>query len=223
MVLVRAGLRSRTRLQLSAQREVATTAPASSVCAAASSARVINALLLTLFALVSAACTPQYNWREVRDPDAGYQAMMPAKPTVASRQIDLDGSKVMMKMAAAQVDDSVFSVGIVTLAGDDDALREKALAAMRAQMLRNLSADPTRSIGVEVPLIDAAGAPLSRVPVVQLEARRRDGAGKGRDGPDTMIGGFGARGARAYQFLVIGNRIDADAARYFIESFRMIQ
>jgi hypothetical protein len=168
------------------------------------------ALLLALM-----ACTPEYNWREIKNVEDGFKVMLPAKPVFASREINLDGVKVTMKVAVAQVNETVFLVGIVTLPVDNDSQRASALAAMRAQMLRNLSANETRSTVEQVAVANLDGNSLSYMPAIQIQAH---GVAK----PSNLVGGFVARGVRAYQYLVLGDAIDAESARYFTDSFRLL-
>ena len=162
------------------------------------------------------ACTPEYNWREIKNLGDGYQVMLPAKPITATREINLDGAKVTMTVSAAQVNDTLFSVGTVTLPADSSAQRAGALAAMRAQMVRNLNARETKASHRDIALLNFSGAPLSRVASTQIEAN-------GSTQPKQIMGGFTAHGNKAYQFLVIGDKLDLESSRYFIDSFRLIQ
>jgi hypothetical protein len=187
----------------------------SSPPASTTTGSVIWLSCLTLL-LALMACTPQYNWREINSVDDGFKVMLPAKPVFASREINLDGVKVTMKVAVAEVNRTLFSVGIVTLPADNDAQRASALAAMRTQMLRNLNASETGSTVEQVAVANLQGKTLSHTPAILIQAH---GVAK----PSNMVGGFVARGARAYQYLVLGEVIDAESARYFTDSFRLLK
>ena len=90
-------------------------------------------------ALALAACSPDYNWREIRPTGGDYHVMLPARPASMSRPIDLDGLAVTMTMNGARVGAYRFTVGAVVLPDAEPATRARAGAAMRAAMVRNLS------------------------------------------------------------------------------------
>lgn len=159
---------------------------------------------------------PEYNWREIKNLADGYQVMLPAKPIAATREINLDGATVSMTVSAAQVNDTLFSIGIVTLPSDSPQQRASALAAMRGQMVRNLMARETKTSDHDVALLDLSGKQLSQVASTQIEA-------SGGARPKRIAGGFTAYGNKAYQFLVIGDELEPESARYFIDSFRLLQ
>ncbi|RPH64206.1 MAG: hypothetical protein EHM83_08635, partial [Burkholderiales bacterium] len=101
-------------------------------------------------ALALSACSPDYNWREIRQPADGYLVMLPARPASMSRPINLDGLAVTMAMTGARVDDQTFTVGAVRLPDSEPATREKAGAAMRAAMVRNIAGRETAAADVRV-------------------------------------------------------------------------
>ena len=49
------------------------------------------------------ACTPKFDWREVRNEDNFFQVLMPGKVANANREINLNGVKTTMYMTAADV------------------------------------------------------------------------------------------------------------------------
>lgn len=161
-------------------------------------------------------CSPEYNWREVRPAEQRYQVMFPGKPGMASRDINLDGQKVVMNLAAAQAGGHSFSVGVIGLPEDSAAARERALAAMRAQLVKNLAATETAAKPITVPVRDAQGGLKQSVTGLRIEARS-----KGQ--PNQLHGGLVAHGARAYQFLVVGNDPDSEQVQTFLESFRLLE
>jgi hypothetical protein len=82
-------------------------------------AQMSRAFLLTALALCAlVACTPQYNWRVVPNPDLGYMATFPDKPAMVTRTLDLIGLQVPLTFHAAQVDGLYFAVGTVPLQAD---------------------------------------------------------------------------------------------------------
>lgn len=89
-------------------------------------------LLLSL-----SACSPHWNWREVRSDDAPVSVMLPAKPSSHAGDIDLNGNKVTMVMTAAEVNGVNFAIGSISI--DDPTKRADALLTMQAAMVRNIN------------------------------------------------------------------------------------
>ena len=51
-------------------------------------------------ALLSAACAPAYDWREVRSADGAVLALFPCKPQQQTRRVPLAGAEVEMSVIA---------------------------------------------------------------------------------------------------------------------------
>ncbi|MFT3800488.1 MAG: hypothetical protein QM766_04640 [Burkholderiaceae bacterium] len=192
------------------------------------------------FLLMLAACTPTFNWREVQAGDDGYRVMLPAKPSHLQRRINLDGLEVEMSMRAVEVEGMSFAVGAIRLpmgalgvigtgGGADElaaGLRGRALAAMRAQMVRNLRGAERAAEPIEWMLVDGAGQQRGRVEGWQVEASGPGPAGKETGakadrGAIEMIARFAGRGDRVWQAVVIGPSIDREQAKTFLESLRL--
>lgn len=222
----------------------------------------MRAALAALAVATLAACAPEYDWREVRSTHDGWFAMLPGKPVSLTRRISLDSLEVSMSMQGARVGETTFTIAVAELPDDAPATRDRAVAAMRAGMLRNIGAGaatgPASSAGtaavpgavgpvavapaapaavapaapaapvavavappapdLRVPVIDAAGARVGEAPGWSLRAT---GAAQGR--PIRMHAAFAARGARAWQWVVLGPEVDEEQARTFVASFRLLQ
>jgi len=159
------------------------------------------------FAVVAAvaalvACSPKYDWRDFRSNDAPFSVLFPGKPGTHSREIDLDGQKVQMTMAAAEVEHTMFAVGSAELS--DAAKAAQAVQAMKTQMVRNIGAKVDKESTKDGAfLVDASG--VSNGMPMRLHAR------------------FLSRGKRAYQVVVIGpaKEIDAEVVDTFMSSFKL--
>ena len=181
------------------------------------SAPVAHACALACTLLLS-ACAPDYNWREIRPSGEGYAVMLPGKPASMSRPINLDGLAVTMAMSGARVDDRSFTVGMVVLPDAEPATRERARAAMRAAMVRNIAGRETQVAEMAVPVHDLAGRTSAMQPAVRVEA-----SGRIADRPAHLSALFVARGHRAWQAVVIGPAPDAEHAPVFLDSFRLLE
>jgi hypothetical protein len=174
--------------------------------------------LAALAATLLAACSPEYNWREVRSSNDGYLVLLPGKPVSMTREIRLDELEVSMTMQGARVGEASYTVAVATLPDDQSTTREKARAAMRAGMVRNIGGTESAAEERSVTVIDATGAARGQVPAVRVEA-----SGNVQGKPATMLAGFTASGTRAYQWVVIGSGFPREEARTFLESFRLLQ
>jgi hypothetical protein len=157
-------------------------------------------LLALLAALALAACSPKFNWRDYRSPDAPFVVMFPDKPDTHTRDVDLNGLKVKMTMTAVQIDGAMFAVG--TGEAPDAAQAQAALEAMKTALVNNIGATvtkETRTAGID---IEATGVR----------------AGK----PMQLIGRFVARDKRFYQVIVMGPKSDMppEQTEMFMSSFK---
>lgn len=177
---------------------------------------VLAGLLLAVCA--TSACSPEYNWRELRFGDDRVVAMLPGKPADDVRDIDLDGMKVRMSMHGARAGGSVFAVGAVRLPEGGDAARERALAAMRAQMVRNIAGSERSAVPAPVPVVDADGRETAGAAGLRIEA-----AGQAQGKPAVLLARFFGHGDRAWQAVVVGPDPDREQARIFLDSVRVLR
>jgi hypothetical protein len=160
-------------------------------------------------ALALSACSPTYNWREVRGQDAPFVVLLPGKPATHAREIDLNGLRVTMSMTATEVDGVTFAVGSVQV--PEQAAVQPALSAMQTALLRNI--DGTVRQEKSLP------ASVGTIAPVEIEAR-----GTARNGqPILLFARFTARGTRVYQAIVVGNEksVSPEAVDTFMTSFKV--
>lgn len=159
-------------------------------------------VLPVLAAVVLAACSPTYNWREYNSPDAPYQAMFPDKPTTHTRSVNLDGLTVNMTMAAADIEGTVYAIG--SAEAPDAAQAQAAVAAMKTAMVKNISATVTRE--------------ESKNSALDIEAK-----GVQNGVPMRLVGHFESRGNRFYQVIVMGKdkNVPQDEVDMFMSSFKL--
>ena len=96
----------------------------------------IKKTLLIASLLVCTACSPQFDWREIRGTDAPYTVLMPAKPASASKEMQLQGIALNMNMTASEVSGINFAVGSAKLNNPGDA--GIVLDAMKKGMINNI-------------------------------------------------------------------------------------
>lgn len=170
---------------------------------------------LAVIVLNLAACSPQYDWREVRGPNAPYVVMLPAKPTTVSRSINLDGQQVTMTMTAARVDGVTFAVGTATLPDPQHAAA--ALAGMKTALIKNtgIAADAAKSQTEK----SNAATPATPVDLDVVGSPSVTSNGQ----PMRLVARFVTKDNRVYQVVVAGHEkaVTRDALDMFFTSFKL--
>jgi len=173
-----------------------------SVSSLFASAGLAGVLLLT-------ACSPKYDWREVRGSDAPFVVMLPSKPASHTRGVNLDGIQVNMTMTAADVDGVAFAIGVAQL--PDAMLTDKALDTMKRALVRNIGGTVTHEKSLTV----------KGMPMLSLQASGPPAAGS--EHPRLLLARFIAQDRYVYQLVVVGkeNALAHDAADIFFSSFQV--
>lgn len=153
-----------------------------------------------LLAFVLSACSPKYDWRDYRSPDAPYSVLFPGKPAKQTRTVKLDQLDASMTMTAADIDGVVFAIGSAQLA--DAAQAPAALAAMRTAMVNNI------------------GGAITRSTTLPGGAQEVDASGRAM----RLVGRFITKDRRVYQIVVIGapQKIEAETVDTFFSSFKLL-
>lgn len=140
--------------------------------------------------LMSAACNPTWNWREVQGKDAPYSVLFPGKPSTMARPVNLNGLAVNMSMTASETNDVTFAVGSAVV--PDPAQQQAALLAMQVAMVRNISGEIRRQQTVKL---------AGDIVATEIEA-----IGHGRNTNETvlMVARFAISGERVYQAVAVG-------------------
>lgn len=161
-------------------------------------------LPVVALAFLLLACSPKFDWRQVRGTPVPFTVLLPAKPATVTRPVELAGIKVDMTMTAAEIDGVTFAVGAAIL--PDAAAVPAALSSMKAGLARNINGSVRRETG-------AGTGPL------ELEATGR----RAPDAPELLLlARFFASDARVYQVVVLGpsSKLARDEADTFFSSFK---
>lgn len=151
------------------------------------------------------ACSPTYDWREIRSADANFMVMFPGKPASHSRPVNLDGTQVTMSMTAAEVDGVTFAVGSAVLA--DPTQAQTALLAMKTALTRNMAGKVR---------YDKSVATHAMPGMTEIEVDSPAAAGAGNQSR-VLIARFAARDSRVYQLVVVG--AEKNVAREQVDTF----
>ena len=165
---------------------------------------------LTLAAILACtvclcACTPTYDWRDVRGDKVPFTVLLPAKPSALSRQVNLGGIQADMTMTAAEIEDVTFAVGTAEL--PDAAQAQAALQVMKATLVKNIG-------GVIRHEKSVIGKTLSSIEL--------DAAAPGGGSARVLHARLVAHERRVYQAIVIGpaKAIRQEAVDTFLTSFK---
>ena len=160
-------------------------------------------------ALTLAACSPALDWREVRPPDSGLQALFPCKPEHMQREIALAGAPVAMGLVACTTGGATYALMHANV--DDPARVTPALQQLRAAAAANVGGMQR----VVAPMMVAGMTPNSQAERIEI-----DGLGV-RGEAVREYAGFFVKGTRVFQATVIGERPDAAAVETFFSALTL--
>ncbi|MEG1051931.1 MAG: hypothetical protein RSF79_07770 [Janthinobacterium sp.] len=174
------------------------------------------ALFLTTLAAASvlSACSPKFDWRDYRSPDAQFTALFPGKPAVLTREIDLDGKKVSLTMTASEVDGATFAIGSAVLDSAEQA--QAALPAMQMALLKNINGTVRSEKSASAASSTAAGRH-------QRSSLSVEATGTQQGKPVLLVGRFVAQDKRIFQIIILGeeSKLSRDTIDTFMDSVKL--
>lgn len=180
------------------------------------------AICAGVVAAILAGCSPKFDWREIRAPDAGFVVLLPDKPQTVTREMAFDGRTIRMTIVSTGVGPSLFAAGVAQLPPEAVAPEKlgTTLSWFRDGLVRNVSGSAVRVEPVALSPAAAAGHAVRGGQAVEA---------KGRVGRDGRAGKLAARfhvvDDRLYQLVAIGadGEIPDDALETFFSSFRLVR
>ena len=178
------------------------------------------ALAAGLIALTAGllACSERFEWREVRA-DEGFAALLPGRPQVVTRTIDIGGQSAAMTMWSTGSGPTMFAVGTAQLPAAvlaDPGARGKAVAQFRDGLIRNIGGGQAAALTLP-PLVTGARKLLADEAFEAV----------GRPGADGRKSRLAARvfivDDRLFQLVALGaeGEIPTEARDTFFSSFRL--
>jgi hypothetical protein len=167
-------------------------------------------VLIALLALF--ACSPTFNWREMRPQGTPLQALMPCKPEHATRTVSLAGAGTEMHLHSCDTGGLSFALAWVDLG--DPARVDAALAEWPGASLAALRLDPAlaESPGTRWDF-RLHGAPKA----LGLAAQ---GTGPQGQAVQTRAAYF-ARGSQVFQAAIYGPNLPAEVTTTFFEALQL--
>lgn len=160
-------------------------------------------------ALIAAACSPTYNWREVRPEGSAAVAMFPCRPSHEVREVPLAGTRVSLAVVACHAGDAMFALSYADVGSLDRV--GPALRALREAAVGNLAG---------AVLAERAAQVEGMTPQAEARVVDADGRLPGGDAVHERVVVFSA-GTRIYQATMFGRKLDSDARDTFFGGLRL--
>ena len=185
-------------------------------CALARQSRLFLLPFLAVAAL--GACSPAFNWREVRPDNTALTAMLPCKPDKGSKTVPLGGQPTQLSMVGCETSGAMFAIASADMG---DAQKAADVLAQWAQAtLVNMKAPPLALAGAAggtttAPL-KVTGATLSPAPVL-ITARgvRADNSAVASQAA------YFAQGSQVFQAVIYADNIAPEVAEAFFSGLKL--
>lgn len=168
--------------------------------------RTIAAALVAGWAL--AACSPTFNWREVRAEPTALKAMLPCKPDKGARNVPMAGREVSLQVIGCDTGDATFAVMFADL-GDASRAGE-VLAQWKVASLSNMRATSSR----ETPFRPPGGLALPQSLQVAASGVRADGS------KVESQAAYFAHGSQVFQAVIYTGQLKPEVAEPFFSGLK---
>ena len=143
-----------------------------------------------LLALAAGACSPTFNWREVRVESTSLKAMLPCKPDKGMRRVAMGTAQVELSGIGCETGGATFAVLHAELG--DPARADEVLAQWNRATLANLHGSVTGTRPFTLP----GATPLAAAQRISAAGQRADGT------PVRGEAAYFARGSQVFQAVV---------------------
>lgn len=168
--------------------------------------RTLAALLVMGCAV--AACSPTFDWREVRTPQGGLAAMLPCKPDKGSRTVPMAGRQVNLEALSCATGGATFA--LLTADIEDAARAGEVLAQWKTATLANLHSPAAQETAFLPP--GARNLPQS----LQVVARGRRADGNKVESHAAYF----ARGSHVFQAVIYTDQLKPEVAEPFFSGLK---
>ncbi len=139
-----------------------------------------------------AACSPPFDWREVRVDEATLRAQFPCRPERRVREVPIEGTPLRMEMVTCSTEGITFAAS--HFAVRDPAGVSAAIDAVKAALVANLGGAAPKTSAFQL----AGMTPNPSTARLDVTGRRPDGEAV------DLHTAFFTRGLRIYQLSVLG-------------------
>jgi hypothetical protein len=157
-------------------------------------------------AIALAACSPTFNWRDIRVEATGLKAQLPCKPDHGARVVPMAGRQVQLQVLGCDAGGATFAI----LTGDVvDPLRSaEVLDQWRRATLANMHGEAAQTR----PYLPTGAMALAPSLRVTAAGQRADGS------PVQSQAAYFARGSRVFQAVIYAERVTPEEAETFFSS-----
>jgi hypothetical protein len=163
------------------------------------------ALMLAVSSLI-AACSPTFNWREVRPDETRLALLLPCKPDKAEKMVPLGGRPTALRLLGCDAGGATFAVAVADLG--DASRAGDVLAQWQALTLANMKAGTPQVTALKL----KGGAPTPAPVLVKAQGQRADG---------TAVSGqaaYFAQGTQVFQAVVYAGKLAPEVAETYFAS-----
>lgn len=154
------------------------------------------------------ACTPTFDWREVRIGDGSLRALFPCRPQHRAREVTLGGTALHMAMSVCTAEASTFALSVV------DAPAPGNVGPVLDELRRAASGNLGATLPAGTPFAPEGATPNPASARLRIEGRLPDGK------PVVEHAAFFIHGLRVYQASVIGAAPDVGAVEDFFAGLK---
>ena len=168
----------------------------------------LTTIALAAFTLAMAACSPAFNWRDVRPDDTRLSLLMPCKPDKAEKTVPLGSQPTSLRMLGCDAGGLTFAISSADIGSAEQV--PSVLAAWQKATLANMQAAKADST---TPL-KLAGASGGQGVWLKATGKRADG---------TAVVGYAAyfaQDATVFQAVIYGADIKADVADTYFSGLK---
>jgi hypothetical protein len=153
--------------------------------------------------MVLGACTPTFNWREVRADGGALKAMMPCKPDNSERPVPMAGRQVSLQVMNCNTGGATFAILFADMG--DPARAGEVLGQWKSATLSNLHSAAVR----QTVFRPAGAAALPQSLQVVATGERGDGT------KVESHAAYFARGSHVFQAVIYADELKPEAAEMF--------
>lgn len=155
------------------------------------------------------ACSPAFNWREVRPDGTALSLLLPCKPDKAQQTVPMDGRPTALTLLGCDAGGAAFAVAVADLG--QAAAVPAVLLQWQAATLAGIRAAPPTAVPFPVPGALVAPSPV----LVRAQGQRPDGS---------VVHSHAlylAHGTQVFQVVMLASTVTPEAADMFFSSVRL--
>ena len=183
--------------------------------------------LVGLFVALLAACSPAFNWREIRPDNSGLSLLFPCKPEKAEKMVPLGGPPTNLILLGCDTGGATFAVAMADISDASkvptvlEQWQNLTLANMNAPLIPVAAASATAAQAVQGTLltqralIKVPGANLLSPPVLVKARGQRPGGGG-----VTGHAAYFSRGTQVFQVVLYADKVQPEESETFFSSLK---